>query len=140
MMSNNSDDHPSGSRCSGMPTHISLRSGTDRNGRPCFLLSDGAQGDWEFTVIVNSLKKVTRDILGFFGATPEEKEAVMAVVFPGTFRGLGLWHGGRGESSDAPSWSQLPARWYGSEKPPWQLLTSSFHNQKTITDMPYQQY
>ena len=87
MMINNSDDHPSGSRCSGMPTHISLRSGTDRNGRPCFLLSDGAQGDWEFTVIVNSLKKVTRDILGFFGATPEEKEAVMAVVFPGTFRG-----------------------------------------------------
>lgn len=56
--------------------------GTDRGGRPCFLLSDGPQGDLEYTVIVNTLKHKANQLLDVLGVSPDKKERAMKNLFP----------------------------------------------------------
>ena len=82
----NSDKHPSGSR-GPVPSYICLKKSTNRHGRPCFALSDGPQGDFEFTVILNTLKHKVHEVLDVLGASPEEKKATMGAIFPGEWQG-----------------------------------------------------
>ena len=97
-----SNEHPSGSG-GDSSSSITLRMARDEQGRLRFVLSDGPQGDREFTLIVNTLKRKAHEILDTLGATPEERAAVMRLTFLDSWEGrtLVLPPGATGPDSDS---------------------------------------
>lgn len=96
-----SGSHDSSPTVPVFPSSITFRTGTDRRGRPCFVLSDGPQGDLEFTVIVNTLKHKARQVLDALGVSPDVKEKAMNMLFPIEWEGRRPKRFVGGASSDA---------------------------------------